>query len=444
MTTRGRSRRFTPAAIDELTRGRLCDPEVTGLRMEVTPGGKKTWKYRRHLPGQQRCATMRFGLYPRINIAEAREWARALNEQVEAGLDPRDAAKEAARANSMTVDRAHKLYMVAVREGRSSRAKRVNKPRTIFDKLRIYRSDVAPRLFGRIIYDVTENDLVQLVVRKGKVARIRANRLAAELKVFFGWAASLRGMEVGLKDDPSRRLHDLKFPETPRARQLSLQEIQWFLAALAEEERDYQRGMLMWLLTAARLSEVAEARSSELAGPLWIIPAERTKNGVERRIALGPWGRSLMQSDGEWTFPAPIRDGPRSRDTWHKALRRVRKRMERIAGGPIERFTPHDLRRTMRSNTKRLRIDYETAEAMLNHVKKGLERTYDRYELEDEKRASFLCWEMEVIRLARLAGVPEALGVPDAGPPVSHDHQSTQRVPCDHREMTAAAHVAAT
>jgi hypothetical protein len=32
------------------------------------------------------------------------------------------------------------------------------------------------------------------------------NRLTAELKVFFSWATSLRGLEVGLESDPSRRL----------------------------------------------------------------------------------------------------------------------------------------------------------------------------------------------------------------------------------------------
>ena len=88
--------------------------------------------------------------------------------------------------------------------------------------------------------------------------------------------------------------------------------------------------------------------------------------------------------------------------------------MEAIAGRAIERFTPHDFRRTMRSNTKRLGIDFETAEAMLNHVKKGLERTYDRYDLEEEKRASFLRWEHDIATLARNVGVAQALGVPSA------------------------------
>ena len=404
---------FSPASIDALKRGRICDPATIGLRIEVLPSGRKRWKFRRRVPALAGAVVkMHLGFFPAYSIAEARAWAGEINNQIDTGADPRvQAFKEKARS-LMTVDRAHGLYMGAVREGRSSRAKRPNKPRTVADKLEMYKRDIAPTLGKRCIHHVTEADLVRLVTIKGRTARIRANRLPAELKVFFGWAASLRGMEVGLETDPSRRLHDLKFPETPRSRKLSDQEIEWFLRALVDEEPCYRRGLLLCLLTAARLGEVAEARSAELCGDVWTIPDGRTKNSVEHRIALGPWGRSLMQSDGEWVFPAPRAKGFLTRNCWYKARNRVKARMEKLAGHAIERFTPHDFRRTTRSNTKRLKVDYETAEAMLNHVKKGLERTYDRYELEDEKRASFLKWEMEVAEIARRAGVAEALGVP--------------------------------
>jgi integrase len=407
-----RQKAFAPATVDDLIRGRLSDPLTPGLGIEVLTSGKKRWDYRRRLPGADATVKMWLGLYPANSIAAAREWAAKLNEQVEAGVDPREAVRAEEAREIMTVDRAHQLYMVAVREGRSSRAKRPNKPRTIADKLEIYQRDIAPKLGRKIIYDVTEAELVKLVTEKGKTAKIRANRLAAELKVFFGWTASLRGTEVGLENDPSRRLGDLRFPETPRSRKLSFQELEWFLLTLMEEERDYQRGMLLWLLTAARRVEVAQARSDELLDDLWTIPASRTKNSVEHQIALGPWGRSLMQSNHEWIFPAPKLDGPRSISCWYKARDRVKERMERLAGRPIERFTPHDFRRTSRSNTKRLKVDFETAEAMLNHVKKGLERTYDTYELEEEKRAWFFKWEMEIATVARRIGAAEALGVP--------------------------------
>jgi integrase len=406
------TRTLTPSAIDRLTEGDIKDPSTPGLSIEVLSSGKKVWKYGRRVAGGGPLVRLSLGQFPAHPIAAAREWAGKLNENVEAGVDPREIIRAEELRASMTVARAHGLYMHAVREGRASRAKRRNKPRTIADKLEIYERDVAPALASKIIYDVTERDLIRLVEKKGRTAKVRANRLAAELKVFFGWSASLRGLEVGLETDPSRRLGDLRFPETARTRKLALQEIGWFLQALVDEELVYRRGMLLWLLTAARLAEVSDARAEELADGVWTIPAARTKNSVEHRIALGPWGWSLMQADGEWIFPAPKLDGPRSRNCWYVARNRVRARMEQIAGRPVERFTPHDFRRTCRSNTKRLKVDFETAEAMLNHVKKGLERTYDTYELEDEKQAWFLTWEAEIAGIARKAGVAEGLGLP--------------------------------
>jgi len=113
-------------------------------------------------------------------------------------------------------------------------------------------------------------------------------------------------------------------------------------------------------------------------------------------------------------FPSSRIDGPQAPCGWYKSRNRILSRMSEYAGRPIERWTPHDMRRTARSNTKRLKVDFETAEAMLNHAKTGLERIYDGYELEDEKREWFLKWEAEIIAIARDVGVAEALGVPDA------------------------------
>lgn len=405
---------LTPAILDGPICVPISDPETPGLSIRSGGRGRKIWEYRRRLSRSPLIVKVRIGVFPALSIADARQRARELNEQVEAGIDPRAVQREEELRSAMTVDRAHHLYMVAVREGRSSRAKRPNKPRTFLDKQQIYQRDVRPRLGGRIIYDVTEAELVRLVTAKGKVAKIRANRLAAELKVFFGWTASLRGMEVGLQVDPSRRLADLRFPEKERSRKLSFEEIGWFLQGLVGEKRDYRRGMLLMLLTAARRSEVAQAHRSELADGVWTIPADRTKNSVEHRIALGPWGWALMQTNGDWVFPSPRLEGPLSLNCWYKARNRIHRRMERLAGRSIERFSPHDFRRTARSNTKRLRVDYETAEAMLNHVKKGLERTYDTYELEEEKRAWFLKWETEIADIARRLGIADELGVPPA------------------------------
>lgn len=414
MSVKNKKVALTPAIIDAIKSVRIWDLLTPGLAIEALASGKKRWMYRRQVAGLKVVATLFGGSFPSISIADAREWARGLNDMVEAGIDPREALRVEKGRAEITVARAHELYIAAVRQGRSSRAKRPNKPRTIRDKLEIYSRDIAPKLAKRSIYEIAEVDLIKLVEAKGKIARVRANRLAAELKVFFGWAASLRGLEVGLQSDPSRRLGDLKFPEAPRSRKLDLIELELFLKALVDEERDFQRGMLLWLLTAARISEVVRAKSCELVNGVWTIPSSRVKNSSAHSIALGPWGRSLMLSNHEWVFPAPRVDGPRNNSVWYKARDRVLARMAEIAGCPIERFTPHDLRRTARSNTKRLKVDFETAEAMMNHLRSGMERIYDGYELEEEKAAWFLKWEREVISIAKRARVAESLGVPNA------------------------------
>ena len=403
---------LTPALIDSLKKGVLADKHTPGLAIEVLKSGKKRWRYRRQVPRTRVMVSIFGKSFSGQSIAAARAWARGLNEKVEAGVDPREAIREERERNSMTVARAHELYMVAVREGRASRAKRPNKPRTIRDKLKIYKLDIAPKLANRSIYEVTEVELIRIVEAKGKVAKVRANRLGAELKVFFGWTASLRGLQVGLEVDPSRRLGDLRFPESTGSRKLSLQELAWFLQALVPEPRWVQRGLLLLLLTAARISELAQARSAETVDGVWTIPSGRVKNLADHRIALGPWGRSLMHSEDAWVFPAIRIAGPRNNSVWYKARDRVRARMSALAGYAIERFTPHDFRRTARSNTKRLKVDYETAEAMLNHLRSGMERIYDGYELEEEKAAWFLKWEQEIADIARRVGVAEALGAP--------------------------------
>lgn len=297
---------FTPSALDSLRSGARSDPLTPGLSIEALSQGKKKWRYERRVVGSDAKIKMTLGLYPAHTIATAREWARGLNDMVEAGINPREVQRAADERASMTVSKAHGLYMEAAREGRASRAKRKNKPRTIADKLKIYRCDIEPKLGKTSIYDVTETDLIKLVKAKGRTAKVRANRLAAELGVFFGWASSLRGLEVGLEENPARRLADLRFPEAPRKRKLSLEEIRWYLRAVAEEDdRDFRRGFILFLLTAVRFSELTKARRAEVDQGIWTIPSGRSKNSSAHMISLGPWARVLMATNSEWLFPAP-------------------------------------------------------------------------------------------------------------------------------------------
>lgn len=161
MSVKNKKVALTPATIDAMKSVRIWDLLTPGLAIEALASGKKRWVYRRQVSGLHVVATLFGGSFPSQSIADAREWARGLNDMVEAGVDPREALRAEKERAEMTVARAHELYMVAVRQGRSSRAKRPNKPRTIQDKLEIYARDIAPSLAKRSIYEIAEVDLIK-------------------------------------------------------------------------------------------------------------------------------------------------------------------------------------------------------------------------------------------------------------------------------------------
>ncbi|MEC3948846.1 Arm DNA-binding domain-containing protein [Sphingobium sp. HWE2-09] len=141
---------FTPGLLDALGQTRsgtklsLEDPQTPGLRIEVLKSGLKSWRYRRRIRGVGRIMKVTLGSYPAYSIAAARKWERGLNDMVEIGTDPRAEMYKEESYRAMTVAKAHGLYMEAVMEGRSSRAKRPNRPRTITDKLKIFNRDIKP------------------------------------------------------------------------------------------------------------------------------------------------------------------------------------------------------------------------------------------------------------------------------------------------------------
>jgi integrase len=406
---------FSPSLIDSLRNGSLNDPLSPGLSVKVLPSGKIAWKYMRWLPFKRLFLRRTLGFYPHVTIAQARDAAADLNRQIEAGVDPRDTERERNFRESMTVDRAHSLYMVAVKEGRHLKRARLCKPVTIEDKVWRYEKYIRPKIGSQIIYDVNEEQLIRIIKNVQITAKIQSNRVISEVRVFFRWASSLRGLDVGLEKDPAHRLGDLLVPEFPKSRILSLDEIEWFLCALTDEPDYLRRALLLYLLTAVRRSELEYANFAELEGDVWIIPGGRTKNAKEHKIPLGPWGLKLflaeVEADAEWVFPSELISGPRKND-WSATIRRIIRHMSATARQIIPWFTLHDLRRTFRSNTKRVGIDYETAEAMLNHSKTGLDKVYNLYDHDSEKRSAFLAWENEIIRIAKKAGVAAQLDAP--------------------------------
>lgn len=389
-----RKQAFTDKAILSLHSGKLSDPITAGLSIEAK-GEKRTWRYYRRVKGSTTLVRFTLGSYPAHTITDARAWAADLNARVERGEYPH--AKTPPR--EMTLSDAWALYWADTQRG----TRRVLKPRTLADKRGVWKSDIFPHLGGKRLVDITADDLWGLVERKGDAAPVRANRLAGELKLMWAWFQSRSGQRAGIRigSDPTNSLNPKHYAEASgRIRSLSDEELGWFLRAIEQEAASYRRALLIMLLTGCRFSEVVQAPMSEYRDGIWRIPAERTKNATPHIIALGKWGRAMFDEvKGPWLAPNIHGTGVVEQRNWYRVRDRVHKRMERLAGRRIERWGFHDLRRTMRSNTFRLGIAFEVAEAMLNHARQGLERRYDVGDLSDFTRAGFAKWEAHIASL---------------------------------------------
>ncbi|ODU80726.1 MAG: hypothetical protein ABT10_16015 [Novosphingobium sp. SCN 63-17] len=288
------------------------------------------------------------------------------------------------------------------------------KPRTLYDKEVIFIRDIEPRLGKVGLQQLTEDGCWEAVYDKAKASKVRANKMAGELSCFLKWCAGREGRMAGIEAmvHPAPTLNSNWFSTGPQAnkRFLGDDEIGWLMCALVDEPLIYRRGFMLLLLTAARRNELFGAPASEFVDGLWTLPAARSKNGEENYVALSPWGRALAQTNHEWLFPSPRLDGPQLFG-WFQARSRVHKRMEELAGVTIPSWHFHDFRRTFRSNARRIGIDRDIAELMLNHKRKGIEGVYDKNLELELRRSGFAAWEQFLCGLAVKAGVDHALGV---------------------------------
>ena len=65
----------------------------------------------------------------------------------------------------------------------------------------------------------------------------------------------------------------------------------------------------------------------------------------------------------------------------------------------IDHWSPHDLRRSVRTGLSRLGCPTEVGEAVLGHSKKGIEGTYDLHQYEAECREWLQVWADHLDRL---------------------------------------------
>ena len=174
----------------------------------------------------------------------------------------------------------------------------------------------------------------------------------------------------------------------------------------------------LMLVTAQRRGEIIGAERSEfhLDGekPYWIIPGDRTKNGITHLVPLTRLGKQLVQDallssgrSGYLFASSSDKDGSVRADAVTRALARLVRYYNRSR--PLDQhlptISPHDLRRTAGTLMAKAGVSKEIRGHVLNHVtgSKTLRSTdvYNVHDYHQEKRDALSKLEDAVIAIVK-------------------------------------------
>ncbi len=424
------SRMLTAKAVEKLTKpGHYTAGGAPGLLLQVTPTGRKSWIVRltmgtrpvtadsKKAPGTLVQKRIDFGLdpYPKLSLEEARKKAQVYRDMVRQGIDPREEAKAAKRAQlakaagNMSFRKAAEAYIDSMRAGWKN-AKHADQ---WTNTLETY---AAPIIGDMLVCDIDLPHVIAVLKQpadpkkkdsptlwEGKTET--ASRVRGRIEAVLGWAR-VHGYRDG--DNPARWKDNLDkvFPSpesvkpTEHQPALPVAGMQDFWRDLDAREGTRAQALAFAILTAVRVGRVVAARWSEidLEAKVWTIPAELMKGrkgkSREHRVPLSESAMEVLKAQAgqhdEWVFPGS-KDGKHITDA---ALTGLLRDMDwRDKAGAV--VTTHGFRSTFRDWASE-HTDYprEVAEMALAHaIRDQVEAAYRRGDLFDKRRALMADWD---------------------------------------------------
>ena len=366
--------------------------EGRGFALQVMPTGLKTFLYIYTFQGKRK--NLYLGQYPYVTLAEARVKYNEAYNKLQRGEDPNPAevpvAREAREAppNTTPVNFGHfaALYL---------KWSEANHAPAWFKTVRLsLKNDVLPLWQDRPIAEIRRRDAIALLEQIAARAPGQAKNVHKVARAIFEYAIDREYLEANPMLKLSKIIPSLK--PVIKKRVLSDSEIKhvWHaLEAGAGDERTERTkaALKLVLVTAQRPGEVASMHRSQVEGNWWTM--ENTKNKEVHRVYLTPTALELIGEEKGFIFPSyRMASGYISRQTLsqHVATRNY---------FDLPKWTPHDLRRTARTEMARIGVPEEHAEAVLNHKKQGIVKVYNLHQYADEKKAALLLWEAELLRI---------------------------------------------
>jgi integrase len=364
---------------------------VVGLVLEAIPSGAKSWRVRYRTKGgrQGRTRAYTIGDASIIKLGPALDRAREILAAVQTeGRDPQSERR-------VVGDTFEALFVDWLE--RHAKAKK----RSWKHDEEMYHRHVADRIGRLRTIEIRRTDVAAALDDIARVASgIQANRAQSLIGAVFNWAVN----EGRLDSSPSYRMPKRGI-EVPRERVITDDEIRLFWKGISGGPLGLrmERILRLALITGQRRSEIALAEKIEfqLSGPdpAWVIPGNRTKNGVMHRVpltslAMEQFAAAIADSETTHVFPGR---GHYDRAVDPHAVTRAMSRL--MADLNIENATVHDLRRTVGTGLARLGVSKDFRARVLNHVdgaRSVTDAVYNQHEFAAEKRAALELWEAEL------------------------------------------------
>ena len=385
-------------------------PDGNGVYLQVTLGAdgspRKSWLFRFRMQGRRE-RKMGLGAFPDVSLQEARDKASSARKFCKDGIDPVESRKaERAKAKltdarSMTFNQCAKAYITAHRAG----WRNVKHAAQWTSTLETY----AGPIFGTLPVQTIDVGLVTKALEPiWSTKPETASRVRGRIESVLDWAKA-RGYRNG--ENPARwRGHlDHLLPARTKVRKvvhhaaLPYREIGTFMAALRERAALAARALEFAILTAARTSEVINARWDEidLQARVWTVPAERMKAGREHRVPLSDLAVGILNRMQEVRQNDHIFPGERRASLSNMSFLMLLRRMDR------DDLTAHGFRSTFRTwAAECTRYPREIAEAALAHVVgDATEQAYQRGDVFEKRRKLMDAWATYCTKPARTSAV---------------------------------------
>jgi integrase len=359
----------------------VFDDALPGFGVRIRAGGKRVWIAQYRVGKQQRRVTI--GSVETLNPDRAREEARNILAKVHLGGDPQTEKTQNRVRASVTLGSVANRYLEEC-------AKPKLKPRSYEEVERHLTRHWAP-LKEMPIHKVhranVAEQLSEIAKEKGPFA---SNRARASLSALFSWA-----MGEGLVENNPVVGTNKATEEVSRDHVLRDAELAAIWKACRDD--DYGRIVRLLLLTAQRREEVGTMHWEEIdqERALWVIPRERTKNGLPHDVPLSDAAlevlRGATQREGRVLV---FGDGAGGFQGWSKAKAALDKRIAQT-GVKVRPWRLHDLRRTVATRLGELSTLPHVVEAILNHIsghKAGVAGIYNKATYAREKQSALRAW----------------------------------------------------